>query len=154
MKISFGNNIGVIDGSHTNNITIQIEDSDGEQLKRVVLDVLPSALELFARKNEDYGDLAETLGERAQFVDMWRKMGKLKRSMWEGEQLQFEQPKEILQDFVGHVLLTIDLLQQNSIKELQSKLLGGDRPRLKHIEFEGANGDSTYNAEGERIPQA
>lgn len=70
-------------------------------------------LEMFEQKNKDYGDsAADVLGPAGQFADIWRKIAKLKRSLWDGESLVGEQPEEILMDLIGHCFLTIDMLRR------------------------------------------
>lgn len=73
------------------------------------------AIQLFRRKAKDYSEAdgfftADHLGAAGQYGDLFRKMPKLKKSMWDGEKLEGEQPLEILQDFLGHVLLAIGYL--------------------------------------------
>lgn len=49
------------------------------------------------------------LGEKGQFADIWRKIGKLKRAMWEDADTSDwrESPRTIAMDLIGHLLLTI-----------------------------------------------
>jgi hypothetical protein len=70
----------------------------------------PAALARFAQKSLDYGDAADELGVRAQFVDINRKIRKLKRALWDGEELVGEQPVEILDDLIAHCLLAREML--------------------------------------------
>ena len=71
---------------------------------QVILTILPKVLELYLRKSKDYGGLSGGLGPKAPFVDLWRKVIKLKRSLWDGHILKFEQNDEILMDLVGTCL--------------------------------------------------
>ena len=66
----------------------------------------------FTKKSNDYGDTADDLGAAGQYSDMSRKMGKLKRALWEGKTLTGEQPREILLDLIGHCFLTIHYIDQ------------------------------------------
>jgi hypothetical protein len=66
----------------------------------------------FVEKSNDYGDTADDLGAAGQYSDMSRKMGKLKRALWEGKELSGEQPREILLDLIGHCFLTIHYIDQ------------------------------------------
>jgi len=50
------------------------------------------------------------LGIRGQYSDMHRKMRKLKKSMWEGEDLKGEQADEILSDLFGNILISLYLM--------------------------------------------
>ena len=71
---------------------------------KIVLEILPKALELYLKKTKDYGGLSGGLGPKAPFVDMWRKIIKLKRTMWDGIPLKFEQTDEIIMDLIGTCL--------------------------------------------------
>lgn len=75
-----------------------------EHSMQIILEILPKALELYLKKTKDYGGLSGGLGPRAPFVDMWRKILKLKRCMWDGEELKFEQTDEIIMDLIGTCL--------------------------------------------------
>lgn len=76
-----------------------------------VLDIAEDALNLFVEKNRDYGETGDHLGSRGQYADMHRKMGKLKRHLWDGHPLTSESAEEICMDLIGHCLLTIDFLR-------------------------------------------
>lgn len=67
-------------------------------------------LEQFIIKSNDYGETSDDLGAAGQFADMNRKWGKLRRALWEGQELVGEQPREILMDMIGHCFLTIHYL--------------------------------------------
>jgi hypothetical protein len=82
---------------------------------RIIQDILPKVAELYLRKSRDYGGNVMAmlkLGPKASFVDLWRKVGKLKRCLWDGEPMQGEQTDEILMDCVGHILITLDEMSQ------------------------------------------
>lgn len=70
--------------------------------------------ELYESKALDYNDgPAENhrvLGIRGQFSDLWRKMGKLKKAIWDGKPLATEQPREILMDQISHCFLMIAMM--------------------------------------------
>jgi hypothetical protein len=89
---------------------------DSEQILEIMTAILPRAVELYLKKTKDYGGVSGGLGPKAPFVDMWRKMIKLKRSLWEGEELQFEQPSEVLRDMIGTVLNILVELPEHGIK--------------------------------------
>jgi len=75
--------------------------------------ILPQCVEHFKRKSGDYGPEGFTdLGVKGQFSDMWRKMLKLKRGLWEGKPLALEQSDEILKDLFGHLLISLYLLEE------------------------------------------
>lgn len=75
-----------------------------ELLEEVVRDFLVAA--------EDYGEAFRELGPRGQYSDMHRKMAKLKRAVWDGEELQREQPREIAADLIAHCLILMFLLDE------------------------------------------
>jgi hypothetical protein len=93
-----------------------------KQAARILTEILPGAISLFLAKNKDYAidgiDIAETLGVRGQWSDMYRKIAKLKQSMWDqnGEGLQFETAEEVVQDLIGHCLLTLLFLKDEETK--------------------------------------
>ena len=90
-------------------ITIEIANPPTVQSERILLCVLPKVLELFLNKNKDYGDDFDEfkLGAKGQFVDLWRKVGKLKKALWDGKPLVGEQVPEIMMDLIGHLLLAL-----------------------------------------------
>jgi hypothetical protein len=72
--------------------------------------ILPEAVKRFRSKSSDYGDVFRELGLAGQYSDMHRKMHKLRKVMWEGHELKGEPPKEILQDLIGNVLISLYLI--------------------------------------------
>jgi hypothetical protein len=94
-----------------NSATYEFQNLPNEQAIRVVNDILPEVIELYLSKSRDYGgnvmDMLK-LGPKASFVDLWRKVGKLKRAIWDEQPMVGEQPDEILSDLVGHVLIILD----------------------------------------------
>lgn len=95
----------------TNTFTYEFQNVPNDQAARIIQDVLPGVLELYMSKSRDYGgNVGEMigLGAKATFVDIWRKVGKLKRAMWDGQKMVGEQVDEILADLVGHVLIILD----------------------------------------------
>lgn len=86
---------------------------DGQYIRDVLM---PEWLEQFQRKAADYNDNQNenhrVLGVRGQFADIWRKIGKLKKALWEGQPLVGEQPREILMDLIAHCFLTIAMLDE------------------------------------------
>jgi hypothetical protein len=66
----------------------------------------PAVLDRWLRKNADYKGQQMFLGSRAQFADINRKFWKLKSFMWDGEEPEFESPIEIIDDMIGHLLMT------------------------------------------------
>ncbi|QXO13724.1 hypothetical protein SEA_DUMPTRUCK_72 [Gordonia phage DumpTruck] len=86
-------------------------DRLSDQGREIIYTIAPVALENFARKNADYGDTSFDLGIAGQYAELWRKVGKLKGPMWEGKSLEFEQMDEILQDLIGHCLLSLYFIE-------------------------------------------
>jgi hypothetical protein len=85
----------------------------GPQAKRIIGLAIPAFVQRFVGKSLHYGpDNANVLGPAGQFSDIWRKIGPLKRALWDGEELTQEPPDEICMDLIGHCLLTIDMLLQ------------------------------------------
>ena len=82
-----------------------------EQAERV-LAIAGETLTLFVEKNVGYGPTSEHLGAKGQYADMWRKMGKLKHTLWDGNPTVGEDIEQMLMDLVGHALLTIDFLRE------------------------------------------
>lgn len=78
---------------------------------RIINQIIPK--ELVPKLREDqkqYGDNHRSLGPAGQFADIWRKIGPLKRALWEGKRLPREGVREICMDLVGHCLLTVAML--------------------------------------------
>jgi hypothetical protein len=86
-------------------IRLEIDGAISEDARRIVLEVLPATLELFLRKNAEYGVDEFSLGPKAEFVRIWNKVRKLKAGLWDSQELEFEQVSEILDDLIGHLLL-------------------------------------------------
>jgi hypothetical protein len=59
---------------------------------------------------EQYGDTFLELGLKGQYADIHRKVGPLKRALWDEIELPNEGPREICLDLIGHCLLTIALI--------------------------------------------
>lgn len=86
------------------------DDGDSQELLVIAQKIMPEWLAMFARKNRDYGSgSAYELGVRGQYSDIHRKMIKLKRAMWDGEQLDFENTDEIIKDLISHLFLTLHM---------------------------------------------
>jgi len=116
-------------------VLIQVGADNGKQLRDIVMKHLPEWAELFFRKNAEYGENASVLGDRGQFADMWRKMGKLKTAMWDGheDKLVSEGVDEILMDLIGHCFLTLQ------IREEERQIL--DKERLADSGVAGVDED-------------
>jgi hypothetical protein len=98
--------------------SVSNQDGDSRELHDIINVLLPRFLALFSTKNKDYGAGGhEGLGVRAQYVDLSRKVLKLKRVLWDNEGLEHEQVDEVLLDLIGHCFLTLQLLQHSEMGE-------------------------------------
>ena len=82
-----------------------------ESAYRICELILPEWRAQFLLKNADYGDAHVTigLGARAEFVGMWRKMWLLRKTIWDGEEVNHEDASNQLFDLIGTALLILDL---------------------------------------------
>ena len=89
----------------------ELEEGWLEENKRmrqaITEEIMPEVMALWLRKNDDYAGQQVFLGRMAQFADINRKFWKLKQAMWDGKQLGFESPVEIMMDMIGHLLMAI-----------------------------------------------
>lgn len=100
----------IADTSTGQGVLVEREEGDSQELVVIAQRIMPEWLALFARKNRDYGSgSAYELGVRGQYSDIHRKMIKLKRAMWDGEQLDFEDTDEIIKDLISHLFLTLHM---------------------------------------------
>jgi hypothetical protein len=84
-----------------------------EQAQEIMEEIWPEVRALFLRKNAHYGETANELGLKGQYADIHRKVGPLKRLLWDGVP-QFddcEDAQEIASDMIGHLLLTLYYLR-------------------------------------------
>lgn len=63
---------------------------------------------------KEYGPgAADVLGLAGEWAEMWRKVSKLKRTLWNGQDhLVRESAREVLMDLIGHAMLAIDMLDR------------------------------------------
>lgn len=76
---------------------------------------LPEAIDHFLMRNAEYGDDDDfDLGVSGQYVDISRKVQKLKRRWWDGEDVPdgAESDKVIIQELIGHLLMSLHYLEQ------------------------------------------
>ena len=96
-------------------VLISFNGSESDQLHDILAEHLPDMLDLFIKKNAEYGSGEQSsgtyLGARGQFADIWRKIGKLKIGLWDGNEAQLttESVDEILRDMIGHCFLALQL---------------------------------------------
>ena len=98
-------------------ILLKLREVDGPSpVDEILVKHLPEVVQLFRAKARDYQAegvfTADALGAAGQFADLWRKIPKLKKAMWDREELVGEQAEEILMDFFGHVMLAIGYLNE------------------------------------------
>lgn len=89
----------------------QIEP-DAPEMPHPFAHIVHAALLKFLAGYEEYGaGAADECGLAGQWGDLHRKVAKLKRSMWAGDQraLTRETEEEILQDIIGHCLLALEM---------------------------------------------
>lgn len=85
--------------------------------KKITDHLVPEWRHHFLRKNAGYGNMHQDLGVKAQYVDMHRKVRKLKRALWDLQDIGDESPREVLLDLIGHCFLTIALIDAEAEKE-------------------------------------
>lgn len=90
-------------------VMISLPMPQSEQGMRCIV-IAERALERFIQRNKDYGDEARVLGLKGQYSDLNRKIIKLKRIMWDDVEPVNESLEEILQDLLGNILLTLDMM--------------------------------------------
>lgn len=107
----------IIDVAHKPGVFVEVTGEDKAQYEflhlatqqsiDIVREVLPDILNRFLSKNADYGDGFDALdlGPKAEFVRIWNKVAKLKQALWDGKQLEHEKVEEVIDDFIGHLLL-------------------------------------------------
>src|SRR5215471_12990486 len=79
----------------------------------ILLHLIPEISRRMKASSEHYGaGNHRALGPAGQFSDIWRKIGPLKRALWEGKELPRESPREICMDLIGHCLLTVAMLDR------------------------------------------
>jgi hypothetical protein len=86
-----------------------------ELAKRIVKWHAPDVFAHFMMRNAEYGDDNDfNLGSRGQYVDISRKVQKLKRRMWDGqpERDGEESTRTIVTELIGHLFMTLDYLDQ------------------------------------------
>jgi hypothetical protein len=83
----------------------------------IVDEIMPDVMGRFVSKAGDYGDAWKLLGAKGQFSDINRKFWKLHNSIWLDKELLGEQPDECAEDIIGHCLLLLYILREESTPE-------------------------------------
>jgi len=83
----------------------------------IFVDILPEWSEKFLAKNAHYGNTYESLGTAGQFADIWRKVGPLKKLLWDNKLSDWdpatgESAEDICNDLIGHLFLTLAMLKE------------------------------------------
>lgn len=79
------------------------------------LGILGEAWNKFVEKNTIYGEPTdEDLGAKGQYADMHRKWKRIRRHLWDSEPwpADGESFEQVLMEFIGHLLLTIDFIRE------------------------------------------
>lgn len=74
--------------------------------------ILDAAVEEWRLRREDYRDAFMALGSKGQFSEIWRKVAKLKNSVWDGNNLNGETPDQIALEIIPHCAMMIYLLRE------------------------------------------
>lgn len=88
--------------------------------RRILRVHLPATMELFLRRNAEYGDDNDfDLGVQGQYVDISRKVQKLKRRWWDGVEARDgeESDETIVMELIGHLLMSLDYMDQERGKQ-------------------------------------
>ncbi len=83
--------------------------------RQIMEELLPEWQATFLERNKGYGDMADELGPAAQFVDIHRKVGKLKRALWDEQDIGAEDVREVTLDLIGHCFLLIRTLEDKAV---------------------------------------
>lgn len=89
-----------------------VEQGASEEAHYILGKLLPEWTAMFLSKNKGYRNV-ESLGLRGYFVDLNRKIGKLKSAWWEQESLEHEGDREVALDMIGHLLLAVAWADNN-----------------------------------------
>lgn len=91
-----------------------------QHTQAILREIVGPVIQRWAMKNVEYGDTANTLGSKGQFADINRKFGKLKRLMWDQSVPEWaisEGVEEVLQDLIGHAVLSIHYIRLEAMEE-------------------------------------
>lgn len=93
----------------------------GERARYMIEKLAAEALQKFAKASVHYGDaFQDDTGLKGQWCDIYRKIGPLKRALWEGKMLTRESPRTICMDLIGHLLITVDMLDRQRYPALRN----------------------------------
>lgn len=117
------------------------ENYDTEAACVIFQEIMPRWIEEFLAKNSRYGETANLLGSKGQFADMWRKVGPLKRMLWDEEELIGESVEEVVRDLIGHCFLTLYYRQKEY-----------EQAKRDHVEKIRAGARKKYQGENDLRP--
>lgn len=90
-----------------------LDYSGTKQSEDILGRLIPEWAALFAEKQRQYKDVDNSLGARGVFPDINRKVGSLKRYVWDGEEWEanrrVDNPREIILDLIGHLFLMLHM---------------------------------------------
>lgn len=100
---------------------MRLEGKSTSPVDKILEEHLPTVVALFRTKARDYSErdgvmAADLLGSAGQFAEIWRKIPKLKKGMWDKNKLENETVPEILRDIIGHCLLALDSWENENKK--------------------------------------
>lgn len=101
----------------------------GERARHNVEKIGAEALARYIEGSLHYGDdFQDETGLKGQWCDIKRKVGPLKRALWDEAILTRESPREICLDLIGHLLMTVDMIDRQADRD------AFDRPELRSAE--------------------
>lgn len=87
-----------------------------EAARVIFEELIPKWTAEFLKKNAHYADTYKNLGVAGQYADIWRKVGPLKKLLWDSKNtVQFddaESAEDICNDLIGHLFLTLAMLKE------------------------------------------
>lgn len=86
--------------------------SDLQPMNAALEKIWVDARDDWRTRRDDYGDAFLELGAKGQFSDIWRKVYKLKRSVWEGHQLTGEPAEQVAKEIMPHCAMLVYLLDR------------------------------------------
>lgn len=84
---------------------------------RIISEHMPEALQHFLKRNAEYGEDNDfNLGVRGQYVDISRKVQKLKRRWWDNHDVApgSESDKVVVMELIGHLLMAMDMMREEA----------------------------------------
>jgi hypothetical protein len=88
-----------------------------EEMYREMESMGQQIIDSWMENQEDYGDAFVELGPKGQFSDVWRKIKKLQLAIWDGKKLNGEQPEQIIDETIHHLIMMKFLVQREGLSE-------------------------------------